>query len=183
VAVRAPKRAVFLVAALVTAGLAGCEYADDVGPAPSGAAGSSGSSTAPPLPLRSADPALLAEMDRNMAAVELLLADVPVGAGGAAGGISGRSGAGGGFAYNGVLTRAGTYTVTAVCMGAAEAQLAVLSRGTAESSYAIDVPCGEPVAQQVELGTGPVTAHLVSPDEERKFKGAVGAVRISDPAP
>ncbi|WP_104173382.1 hypothetical protein [Arthrobacter sp. Y81] len=181
-AVRAPKRAVFLVAALLAAGLAGCEYADDVGPAPS-AGGRTGSGVAPTVPLSSAGPALMAEMDRNMAAVELLLADVPVGAGGAAGGISGRSGAGGGFAYNGVLTRAGTYTVVAVCVGAAEAQLAVLSRGTSEGSYAIDVPCGEPVTQQLELGTGPVTAHLVSPDEERIYKAAVGAVRISDPAP
>lgn len=179
---RASKRAVLLVAGLIAACLAGCEYADDVGPAPSNAASRHGSSVTKPVPLPSVDPELLAELDRNMAAVELLLADVPVGAGGAAGGISGHSSAGGGLTYNGVLTRAGTYTVIAVCVGATDAQLAVLSRGTVESHHSVDVPCGVPVTQQIELGTGPVTAHLVSPDEERNHKAAVGAVRISGPA-
>lgn len=187
-AVRAPKRAVFLVAgavlgALVAASLAGCEYANDVGPEPSRSAGATGSSGASPLPLPSTDPELLAELDRNMAAVELLLAHVPVGAGGAAGAISGHGGAGGGLTYNGVLTGAGTDTVTAVCVGAEQAQLVVTSRGSAPGSHGMDVPCGQPVTQQVELGTGPVTAYIVSPDEGRVYKAAVGAVRILEPSP
>jgi hypothetical protein len=103
---------------------------------------------------------------------------VPVGAGGGAGGISG-----GGFTYNGVLTQSGTHTVTAVCVGAPEAQLAVISRGTTSSYQRIDVPCGELVSQQVELGTGPVTAHLETLDDGRGHKSAAGAVRILDPAP
>jgi hypothetical protein len=118
-----------------------------------------------------------------MGAVELMLADIPAGAGGAAGGISGHSAAGGGLTYNGVLTGAGTYTVTAACTGALEAQLVVTSRGASAGSEVIDVPCGEPVTRQVQLGTGPVTAHLVSPDEDRLHKAAAGAVRILDPAP
>lgn len=181
----APLRAVFLVAgALVAAGLAGCEYANDVGPDPSRPAARTGPTTAAsPLPLPSADPEVLAELDRNMAAVELLLADVPVGAGGAAGAISGHSGDGGGLTYNGVLTGAGTYTVTAVCVGAAEAQLVVTSRGSAGSTHRVEVPCGEVVKRQVELNTGPVTAYIVSPDEDRVHKAAAGAVRILDPAP
>ncbi|MFF1382050.1 hypothetical protein ACFVWT_00645 [Arthrobacter sp. NPDC058288] len=178
-AVREPKRAMFLVGALLAAGLAGCEYADDVGPAPS-AGGRTGSSA---LPLPSADPALMAELDRNMAAVELLLADVPVGAGGAAGAISGPSGAREGLTYNGVVTEAGAYTVAAVCVGAVKAQLVVTSRGSTGSSQGIDVPCGDVVKRQVELNTGPVTAYIVSPDEDRVHQAAVGAVRIPDPSP
>ncbi|MEK0156654.1 hypothetical protein [Arthrobacter oryzae] len=181
-AVHAPKRAVFLVAVLLAAGVAGCEYANDVTPAPSRPSGTGTAAAAGPFPFASVDPELEAELERNMGAVELMLADVPAGAG-AAGGISGHSAAGGGLTYNGVLTNAGTYTVTAVCTGAVEAQLVVTSRGTTGSPEVIDVPCGEPVSRQVQLGTGSVTAYLVSPDESRVHKAAVGAVRIVDPAP
>ncbi|MDV8147148.1 hypothetical protein [Arthrobacter sp. B10-11] len=177
-AVHAPKRAAFLAAALLAAGVAGCEYANDVGPDPSRPSGTGTPAAADPFPLASVDPEFEAELQRNMAAVELILADVPAGAGGASGGISGHGAAGGGLTYNGVLTNAGTYTVTAACTGAVEAQLVVTSRGVAGSSEAIDVPCGEPVRRQLQLGTGPVTAYLVSPDESRVHKAAVGAVRI-----
>ncbi|CAN7514036.1 hypothetical protein [Arthrobacter sp. LjRoot14] len=182
---RAPRRAVLLVAgALAAAGLAGCEYANDVGPEPSRPTGRPATTVAaPPVPFGSMDPALEAELERNMAAVELLLADVPVGAGGAAGAISGHTGTGGGLTFNGVLTGAGVYTVTAVCVGAVTAQLVVTSRGSAGTTHRIDVPCGEPVSEQVELNTGPVTAHIVSPDEDRVRTAAVGAIRILDPGP
>jgi hypothetical protein len=180
---RGPQRALFLAAgALVAAGLAGCEYANDVGPEPSLPTARPGPATAaPPLPVASMDPGLKAEQDRNMAAVELLLADVPSGAGGVAGAISGHSGAGGGLTFTGVLTEAGAYTVTAVCVGAAEAQLVVTSRGSTGTTHRIDVPCGEPVSEQVELNTGPVTAYIVSADEDRVHKAAMGAVRLLDP--
>jgi hypothetical protein len=178
------RAAVLVAAALIAAAVAGCEYANDVGPDPSRPAGRPENPLgATPLPIASADPALVAELDRNMAAVELMLADVPEGAGGAAGGISGHSSSGGGLSFSVVLTQAGTYTVTVVCVGAVEAQLLVTSRGSAGGSHRIDFPCGEPVERQVELGTGPVTAHIVSPDEGRIHKAAVGAVRILDPAP
>ena len=175
---RVGQGAVFLAAVLLAAGAAGCEYANDVGPDPSRPSGTGTTAAAGPFPIASVDPELEAELERNMGAVELMMADVPAGAGGAAGGISGKSAAGGGLTYNGVLTNAGTYTVTAACTGAVEAQLVITSRGAAGNSEVIDVPCGEPVRRQLQLGTGPVTAYLVSPDESRVHKAAVGAVRI-----
>lgn len=172
------------VLAMLATALGGCEYANDAGPDPSrptGRVATTGS--AAPLPSASVDPGLAAELERNMAAVELMLANVPAGAGGATGGISGHSTAGGGLTYNGVLTGAGTYTVTAVCAGAVEAQLVVTSRGITASSHVIDVPCGELVNRQIELGSGPVTAYLVGPDESLVHTAAAGAVRLLDPAP
>jgi hypothetical protein len=51
--------AVVPVLCLLAAGLAGCEYADDVGPSPSGAAGRTGNSIATDtVPMASVDPEL-----------------------------------------------------------------------------------------------------------------------------
>lgn len=173
-----------LIAVAVAVAVAGCEYADDVGPNQSRPTGRPATTVAaPPVPLASMDPALEAELERNMAAAELKLADLPAGASGGAGSISGHSSAGGGFTFSVVLTQAGTYTVTAICVGAANAKLMVTSRGAVSSSQGNDVPCGVLVKWRVELGTGPVTVHLVSPDEAGLHKAAVGAVRIFDPMP
>ena len=184
---RWPQLAVFLVSGALMAGVTACEYADDIGAGPSGPADGRGSSPGTnPVPFTSPDPKLEAELERNMAAVELMLADVPMGSSGGAGRISGTGGAGGaggGFSYNGVLTRAGTYTVTAVCVGGPGARLVVTSHGTAGDPRQIDVPCGERISQQIELGTGPFTAYLGSPDESGEYLAAVGALRILDPAP
>ncbi|MBT2596355.1 hypothetical protein [Arthrobacter sp. ISL-72] len=181
---RWPQLAVFLVAGALMAGVAGCEYADETGAEPSGPADRPVRSLgANPVPFASPDPKLEAELERNMAAVELMLADVPMGSAGGAGGISGQGGAGGGFAYDGVLTRAGAYTVTAVCVGGAGARLVITSGGTAGGSRQIDVPCGERISQQIELGTSPFTAYLGSRDESSEYPAAVGAMRISDPVP
>jgi hypothetical protein len=178
---RAPNCAVLLLAGTLTAaGLAGCEYADDVGPAPSAAAGRTGSGVASTVPAPSVDPEHAAELDRNMGAVELMLADVPVGAGGGTGSISGRSG-GGGLMFHSYLTRAGTYTVSAVCVGTPDAQLTVISLGTQTFEH-FPTLCGEVVSHQIELGTGQVELHLVR-DEGSGARTAAGGVRISDPTP
>lgn len=177
--VRTAKRSVFLVAALLAAGLAGCEYADDVVPAPS-AAGRTGSGVASTAPLPSVDPELEAELERNMAAVELMLAAVPVGSGGGTGGISSRSGAGG-FMFHSYLTQAGTYTISAACVGAPDAQLAVISLGTQTVEH-FPTPCGDVVSHQIALGTGQVELHLVR-DEGPGARTSAGGVRISAPTP
>jgi len=177
------------ILALLAAVLGGCEYgtdqyADDGDPDQSRPTGRPATTVAaPPVPLASMDPALEAELERNMAAVELKLADLPAGASGGAGSIGGHSSAGGGLTFSVVLTQAGTYTLTAICVGAAKAKLMVTSRGAVSSSQSNDVPCGTLVKWRVELGTGPVTVHLVSPDEAGLHKAAVGAVRIFDPMP
>ncbi|KQR65561.1 hypothetical protein ASF98_10690 [Arthrobacter sp. Leaf337] len=178
------RAALLAAAALIAVAVAGCEYADDVGPNQSRPTGRPATTVAGrPVPLASMDPALEAELERNMAAVELKLADLPAGASGGAGSIGGHSSAGGGLTFSVVLTQAGTYTLTAICVGADKAKLMVTSRGAVSSSQGNDVLCGTLVKWRVELGTGPVTVHLVSPDEAGLHKAAVGVVRIFDPVP
>ena len=173
-AVPAPRRAVFLVAALLAAGLAGCEYADDVGPAPS-ATGRTGDSVVTPVPLLSVDPELMAELDRNMATLDLAMVEVPVGLAGAAGGISK-----GGLEFTTSVTETATYKVTAACIGAPEARLSVRS-ASSDTLLEITTPCAELFSRDIELRPGPLTVRLAAVGDGY-LQAASGVVRINEAA-
>lgn len=172
--------AVVPVLGLLVAGLAGCEYADDVGPSPSGAAGPTGNSTVTaPVPVASVDPELVAELDRNLAALEIIMADVPVGAGGAAGSISGQGNGEGGLEFSTLLTDAATYTVAVGCIGAPGATLSVSSAGNTQLQFSAS--CAGVLSHNVELGPGPVSVRLVAAGQGYQ-NAATGVVRIYDAA-
>lgn len=174
-AVRTAKRSVFLVAALLAAGLAGCEYADDVGPAPS-AAGRTGSGVTPmPIPLASVDPELMAEMDRNMATLDLAMVEVPVGLAGAAGGIGK-----GGLEFTTSVTETATYKVTAACIGAPGAKLSV-SSASSNTRLEFTTPCAELFSRDIELRPGPLTVRLVAVGDGY-LQAASGVMRINEAA-
>jgi hypothetical protein len=171
--------AVVPVFCLLAAGLAGCEYADDVGPSPSGAASATGSGIATdPVPMASVDPELAAELDRNMATLEIIMADVPIGIGGRAGGISGQGNGEGGLEISTRLTDTATYTVTTACIGAPGARLSVSS---AASNTLLDfpTPCTGVLSHDVELRPGPVSLRLVAVGDGYQ-NAATGVVRINE---
>jgi hypothetical protein len=180
VAVLAPKRAVFLVAALLAAGLAGCEYADDGGAAPSGAGPTGNSTVMAPVPIATGDPELVAELDRNLAALEIRMTDVPVGAGGAAGDISSQGNGEGGLEFSTQLTDGGTYTEAAGCIGAAEAKLSI-SSAAGNTRMEFTASCAGVLRHNVELGPGPVSVRLVA-DGQGYQNAATGVVRIYEAA-
>jgi hypothetical protein len=172
----APKRAVLLVAGLIAACLAGCEYADDVGPAPSAAASRTGKGVTPtPIPLASVDPELMAEINRNMATLEMAMVEVPFGLAGAAGGISD-----GGLAFTTNVTGTATYKVTAACIGAPGARLSV-SSASSNTLLEFTTPCGELFSRDVELRPGTLIVRLVAVGDGY-LQAASGVMRINEAA-
>ncbi|MDR6508900.1 hypothetical protein [Arthrobacter oryzae] len=178
---RAPNRAVLLLAGtLMVAGLAGCEYADDVGADPSRGASRTGSGVASAVPLPSVDPEREAELGRNMAALELALVEVPIGLGGAAGGISGQGNSEGGLEFTTSVTETATYKITAVCIGSPHATLSVRSPSS-NALLEFTTPCAEVFSRDVELRPGPLTVRLVAVGDGH-LRAAGGVMRISDAA-
>lgn len=175
-----PRRAVFLAAGLAAACLAGCEYADDVGPAPSNSAGRTAEGPATPVPLPSADPELVAEMDRNIATLEAAMVEVPTGLGGAAGGIGGRGDGEGGLGFGTRVTETATYKVTAACIGAPRAKISVIS-ASSDTRLEFTTPCAELFSRDVELRPGPLTVRLVAVGDGEQ-QAASGVVRINEAA-
>ncbi|WP_175417348.1 hypothetical protein [Arthrobacter sp. 24S4-2] len=169
--------AVVPVLCLLAAGLAGCEYADDARPSPSGAGNSK---VTHPVPMASVDPELVAEQDRNMAAIEILMADVPIGAGGAAGSINGQGNGEGGLGFSTQLTDTATYTVTAGCIGAPGAKLTV-SSGPGNALLDLPTSCAGVLSHDIELQPGPVSVSLVAAGEGYQ-KAATGVVRVYEAA-
>jgi hypothetical protein len=170
---------------LFAAGLTGCEYADDAGPTPSGAGSNAGASAsasiaAVPVPLTSADPELVAEQDSNMAALEVLMADVPPGVGGAAGSINSQGNGEGGLEFSTHLTEAATYTVTTGCIGAPGAKLSV-SSGSGNTLLDLPTSCAGVLSHDIELRPGPVSVRLVASGEGYQ-NAATGVVRVYEAA-
>jgi hypothetical protein len=181
VASPAAQRSLLLVIGLTAACLGGCEYADDVGPAPSTAASRTGNGVTPmPIPLASVDPELMAEMDRNMATLERAMVEVPIGLAGAAGGISARSDSGGGLEFSTSVTGTATYRVTAACIGAPGAKLSV-SSASSNTLLEFTTPCAELFSRDVELRPGTVTVRLVAVGDGY-LQAASGVMRINEAA-
>lgn len=180
---RTRRTAVLLVVAAVAAGLAGCEYADDVGePPPVSAAPSRSYPARAPLPTR--DPEVVAAETRNL----LELGNVLFGSSEAYlfGGSGGIGGAGtGGFATSGPVRQAGQYKVTAACVGAPDAHLSV-TQGAREGGTLLErsIDCGSAAEALVDLVPGTVSAHLIRyGGVPGPGTGAVAGIRISFSGP
>ena len=179
-AVRAPKRAVFLAAALLAAGLAGCEYADDVGPAPSARRPDGPAAWPHRFRSPSVDPELEAELDRNMAAVELVHGGRARGGGRRRRGYQ-RAQAAGRIHVTSVDRDAGTYTVTAACIGAPDAQAYGHLRWSDSRLGSHDAVRGTGQPARLSSGPGPLTVHLVAVGTA-SLQAASGVVRINEAA-
>ena len=177
---RTHRTAVLLVAAAVAAGLAGCEYADDVGALP--AASSSPTPSYParaPLPTR--DPEIVAAETRNLVELGTVLEDSPEGLlFGGSGGIG--DAVSGGLSTSGLVGRAGQYKVTAACIGAPDAHLSVI-QGARQGGTLLELnlDCGSAAEALVDLVPGSVSAHLVRYGDAvpGPGTGAVAGIRIS----
>jgi hypothetical protein len=181
---RARRTAVWLAVAAVAAGLAGCEYADDVDELPAASSAPSRSDAArAPLPTR--DPALVAAETRNLLELGSVLDGSAEGfLFGGSGGIGDTTS--GGFATSGLVSRAGQYKVTAACVGAPDAHLSVI-QGAREGGTLLELSldCGSAAEALVDLVPGSVSAHLVryGGDVPGPGTGAVAGIRISFSGP
>ena len=153
------RRAAALLA-VTAVGLAGCQYADDVGPAPAAASPSARSHPArAPLPTR--DPQVEAAEDRNLLELTTVLdgraEDFLFGG---SGGIGETPSAG--FATSGPVRKAGQYKVTAACVGAPDAHLSV-TQGARGGGSLLErsIDCGRLTEALVDLEPGTVSAHLI----------------------
>lgn len=182
---RGTVRAALLLAGLAAAsGLAGCEYADgtDGPPTVSGPAPTALPPAASPLPAR--DRELSAAETRNLSLLEAVLGAPDGMLFGGMGGIGDTSS--GGFMTSGTVGKAGQYTVTAACVGAADAQLSV-DQGPRQGGTQLElsIDCGAAVEALVDLEPGPVSAHLVRYGRgvPGPWTGAVAGIRVSFSGP
>ncbi|SDL72301.1 hypothetical protein SAMN04487916_11379 [Arthrobacter sp. ov407] len=142
--------ALLLAVACTAAGLAGCEYKDDVTD-PTAAptrAGRPTRSLTPPV-----DPGLAEAEQRNLGELEAVLGTRPAGLVlGGTGGIGGS-----GFRNSAAAVPKGTYTLTAACIGAPNALLTVSQDGLRGGGRAeMNLDCGAAETTRVELRAGPV---------------------------
>lgn len=171
---RTRQAAVVLAVAAVAAGLAGCEYADDIEPP---AAAPSRSYPARALPTR--DPAVVAAESRNLLELGAVLdgssADYLFG------GSSGIGTNSGGFSTSGPVRQAGQYKVTAACVGVPDAHLSV-TQGAREGGTLLELnlDCGSAAEALVDLVPGSVSAHLIHYGRGAPVPatGAVAGIRI-----
>ena len=142
--------ALLLAVAGTAAGLAGCEYPDDVTD-PTAAPTRAARAAPPPPPL--VDPGLADAEQRNLGKLEAVLGTRPGGIVlGGTGGIGGS-----GIRLSKVAVPKGTYTLTAACIGAPNALLMVSQdglRGGGRAEMSLD--CGAVETTRVELRAGPV---------------------------
>ncbi|KQN84511.1 hypothetical protein [Arthrobacter sp. Leaf69] len=178
------RTALLLTAGAVAAGLAGCEYADDVGTVPA-AAGPSARTPAASAPLPTRDPELVAAETRNLLTLDAVLGGLPEGLlFGGSGGIGDTSS--GGFSVSGEISRAGRYKISAACIGAPDAHLSVI-QGAREGGTLLErnLDCGSVTGALLVLEPGDVSAHLVryGGGVPGPATGAVAGIRISFDGP
>ena len=174
------RTALLLAVAAVAAGLAGCEYADDVGLSPA-ASGPSARSYPARAPLPTRDPEHVAAETRNLLELGDVLGASPDGLlFGGSGGIGDTSS--GGFSVSGLVTQTGRYTVTAACIGAPDAQLSVIQGGTL---LKLSLDCGATAEALVDLVPGTVSAGLIryGGGVPGPGTGAVAGIRMSFSGP
>lgn len=178
------RTALLLTAGAVAAGLAGCEYADDVGPSQA-AAGPSARSSPATATLPTRDPELVAAETRNLLMLEAILDDAQDGPFfGGSGAIGDTSS--GGFSISSKVVRAGRYEVSAACIGAPDAHLSVI-QGAREGGTLLEhsLDCGSVTGALLDLEPGDVSAHLVryGGGVPGPATGAVAGIRISSYGP
>jgi len=181
---RTRRTAVLLAAAAVAAGLAGCEYADDVEALPA-APSAPGRSYPARAALPTRDPELVAAETRNLLELGAVLDGSPEGLlFGGSGGIGDTTS--GGLSTSGLVKQAGQYKVTAACIGAPDAHLSVI-QGARQGGTLLElgIDCGSMAEALVDLVPGSVSAHLVryGGAVPGPGTGAVAGIRISFVAP
>lgn len=166
--------AVLLLAVAGTAaGLAGCEYPDDVAD-PTAAPTRAG--RAAPAPPPRVDPGLPAAEQRNLGRLEAVLGTRPGGLVlGGTGGIGGS-----GFRHSAAAVPKGTYTLTAACIGAPHALLTVSQDGLRGGGSAeMNLDCGAVETTRVELRAGPVQVQGLRPGTDAAGAEVAGFWMVS----
>ncbi|HSN37513.1 MAG TPA: hypothetical protein VLT34_14270 [Arthrobacter sp.] len=162
-----------LVAGLLATGaVSSCAYEDVGEPEPTAAWRSA--RAAPSLP--SAGPEVLSVQSGNHAELAKRLGAAP---GPLLLDDSGPAdGPGVGFSKAATVKTAGTYTVTAACVGIPRA-LIYLDHPGAIESLSLDLDCSGVFSQVVEFPVGPVHAQLTRQDPNGPWTGAVAGLRIT----
>ena len=148
--------ALLLAVAGAGAGLAGCEYTDDVSD-PTAAPAVPSRPAPPPAPV---NPGLAEAEQRNLGELQAVLGARPDGLVlGGTGGIGGS-----GFRHSAAAVPQGTYTLTAACTGAPNAFLTVSQDGLRGGGRAeMNLDCGAAATTRVDLGAGPVQIQGIRP--------------------
>jgi hypothetical protein len=181
---RTRRSAALLAVAAVAAGLAGCQYADDVGTMPE-ASSAPARSHPSRVPLPTRDPEVVAAETRNLLELGTVLDGSPEGFlfGGSSriGDTPSR-----GLATSGPIRTAGRYKVTAACVGAPDAHLSV-TQGARGGGSLLErsIDCGMLAEALVDLEPGTVSAHLIryGDGSSGPETGAVAGIRISFSGP
>ena len=150
----------------IAAGLAACEYPDDV-TEPTAAPSRTGRAAPPPPP--TADPEAAAAEQRNLDDLGAILGARPEGIV-----LEGAGGLGGAGVRKSVQALAkGTYTVTAACIGAPTGYISISQDGLRDGGkLELALDCGKATQAQVDLAAGPVQAQTV----RRRSGSRTGAV-------
>ena len=148
--------ALLLAVAGAAAGLAGCEYPDDVSEA-TAAPTRTGRAALPPPP---AGPGVASAEARNLETLGTVLGARPEGIV-----LEGASGLGGAGLRKSVKALAkGTYAVTAACIGAPTGYISISQDGIRDGGkLELNIDCGKATTAQVDLAAGPVQAHAIRP--------------------
>jgi hypothetical protein len=88
-------------------------------------------------------------------------------------------GPGAGFSKAATVKTAGSFTITAACVGIPVAHIYVDHPG-ASDSLILDLDCSGILSQVVELPPGPVHAQLMRTDPNGPWTGAVAGLRITE---
>ncbi|KRE79437.1 hypothetical protein [Arthrobacter sp. Soil763] len=161
-----------LIALVFSAGLAGCEVADDVGvPGPDTAPTARPPAPRPTLPPPTQDEAVAAEAAKNTAVVQRLLGPRPKNEVMAA--LTGI-----GFRQTKQGTVKGLYAVSVACAGTPTALVTVTQPDRRYGTrLTLKVPCGRTVEASVKLESGPTTVQ-VDPLSTEPAPGAAVAIRL-----
>lgn len=166
---------VFMLGVSLAAGLAACAYEDEGDPLPT----SANASPAPARTLPGKDPDVLTAEARNYAELEQRLATAPGSVLLADAGPA--DGPGVGFRKAATVPTAGSYTVTAACVGVPRAQIYLsqeIPGGTDHQVFEVD--CSGTQTQVIQLQKGYVGAQLMGRrDPTAAWTGAVAGIRIT----
>lgn len=169
----AHRAAALVVSMLLVGGMAGCAYRDASDPQQPASSERSGR-PAPSVPTKS--PRILDLEAENYAELKKRLAAAP---GSVLLDDSGPAdGPGVGFSKTATVKIAGSYTVTAACVGIEHAQVFLSQEAGAELSP-LDIDCSGVLSQVIELKAGYVGAQLVRQDPNGPWTGAVAGIRIT----
>jgi hypothetical protein len=148
--------------------LSACEY---TGEELAQATAAPGRSRPAPAPLPTADPELAKAQAENQVQLDMRLGPRPDGVVlGGSGGLGGD-----GFSASVAGVPSGSYTVTAACLGVTKASLVIWQpnyRGGRQQELTLD--CRKATSVELDLATGPVSAHAVRMTTEQGSAAVAG---------